>query len=72
MLILLLETKNGVDGKALRLMEVSDEGKYQIWRGQYDPGQTDQGKWENKGEYTELANALGVFCTLIPSLLDRV
>ncbi|MBA7597923.1 hypothetical protein ES703_04931 [subsurface metagenome] len=72
MFILLLETKNGVNGKAIRLMEDQDEGKYQIWRGQYEPGQTEQGKWEQKGEYTDLDNALGVYCTLIPSLLDSV
>ena len=71
MLMLLLETKNGINGKAIRLMEEADEGKYQIWRGQYEQGLTEQGRWENKGEYTDLDNALGVYLTLIPGLVKN-
>lgn len=69
MVMLILETKNGINGKALRLSE--DEGKYYIWRGQYEPGQTEVGRWETKGKYTELGPALSVYLSLIPGLLDK-
>lgn len=71
MLLLLLETKNGVNGKSIQLMEELDEGKYEIFRGLYGQGQTEQGRWESKGIYNDLDNALGVYVSLIPGLLDK-
>ncbi len=66
---LLLETKNGLNGKAIRLMELPDDGEYQIWRGQYAPGLTETARWDVKGRYTDLDNALGVYLPLIPGLV---
>lgn len=69
MLMLLLETKNGVNGKALRLMVDQNEEKYEIWKGQYGPQQTETCRWEPKGEYTDLDNALGVYLSLIRGIV---
>ena len=61
MFILLLESKN-VEGEVLRLQKELDHGRYTILRGEYTG---EQGRFQQKGSYADLGNALGVYCEVM-------
>lgn len=64
--ILILETKNK-NGEVLKLQKDLDAEKYTILRGQY---YGEQGRFEIKGSYRDLGNALGVYCEVLKGLVS--
>lgn len=63
----LLETKNGLNGKALRLMKEVDGEHYQILKGVLTG---EHGRWEVKGTYDDQNTAIGVYLFHLPRLLE--
>ena len=65
--LILLETKNGLNGKTLRLLKEVDGEHYQILRGLMTG---DQGRFELKGTYDDRDIAIGVYTFILPGLLE--